>query len=228
MSYDFSLDMSTINSNSSIIKRISPNSNILEVGCAYGRMTKYLKENLNCIIDVIEIDYKSAKSAYSWSNKKFFGKTFGNIEKSFWFKTLKNQSVTYDYIIFADVLEHLHNPFKALQRSSKLLKPNGKILISVPNISHNSVLIDLLQDKFIYREFGLLDNNHIKFFTEKSLQEMVDNCGLKVSYKENLINAVNCTEFGNNYSELPFYISDFLKKRINAEVYQFVWELKNE
>ncbi len=83
-----------------------------------------------------------------------------------------------------------------------------------------------MNDQFTYREVGLLDNTHIKFFTNNSLQEMVEDCGYKVVMRRNLKNAVDCSEFAGAYNLVPDHVAEFLKSRVYGEVYQFVWELK--
>lgn len=217
------LNMTTRNSCSVILNHIKPYSRVLEIGCGWGKMTKYLKENLNCQICIIEVDEEIVEKALPYCNKSYIGKIEGDVEKNIWFDKINKK---FDYIILADVLEHLINPEEVLNKCSKLLDKNGKIWISIPNIGHNSVLIDLLQDKFIYRDLGLLDKTHLRFFTESSLEDMINRCGLKIFKKDNLENAVSCTEFNNNYSQLPKEISNFLITRKNGEVYQFVWGLQ--
>lgn len=222
MKYNFDLDMQSDNSNSLILREVKPNSNVLEFGCAHGRMTKYLKENLNCSVTIVEKDFSAGKEASKFATKSYIG-VFGNIEQYYWKD--QNPSIKYDYIIFADVLEHLYDPWAILLEVKYHLKDDGYILISVPNIGHNAVIIDLLNDKFDYREIGLLDNSHIRFFTEKSLKEMVEKVGLKVHKVMNAKNIVENTEFKNSYSDVPEDVANFLKNRPNGDIYQFVWSL---
>lgn len=225
MPYDFNLDMSTINSNSVIINNISANSDVLEFGCAHGRMTKYLKQNLNCNVTIIEKD-NCGYDAAQFADLSFIGNKLGDIESDNWYNKLLIDNKKFDFIIFADVLEHLMYPAEALFRSSYFLKPDGMIWISIPNISHNSVIIDLINNKFTYRDIGLLDQTHISFFTKYSLEEMVKSCKLNIVKQENLINVVENTEFGNSYDDVPSEVANFLKNRQFAEVYQYVWGLK--
>lgn len=222
--YNFDLDMNSDNSNSVILRNILPESNVLEFGCAYGRMTKYLKEELNCQVSIVEIDEDAGKVASQWADQYFIGKE-ANIEQTGFLNYLREGS-KFDYIIFADVLEHLYNPQEVLKHSKQLLAPNGSIWISIPNVAHNAVLIDLLNNKFQYRDVGLLDNTHIRFFTYFSLLEMVESIGFEVANMHNLKNIVECTEFHNSYSDVPEGIANYLKSRDHAETYQFVWELK--
>jgi len=185
-------------------------------------MTKYLKENLNCSVTIVEKDFSAGKEASKFATKSYIG-VFGNIEQYYWKD--QNPSIKYDYIIFADVLEHLYDPWTILLEVKYHLKDDGYILMSIPNIGHNAVIIDLLNDKFDYREVGLLDNSHIRFFTEKSLKEMIEKVGLKIHKAMNAKNIVENTEFKNSYSDIPEEVANFLKNRPNGDIYQFVWSL---
>ena len=131
----------------------------------------------------------------------------------------------FDCIVFADVLEHLYDPTKVLLEAKEFMKDNGSIFISIPNIAHNSVIIDLFNNKFEYRNLGLCDNTHIRFFTYKSLKDMVSNCGLKIKEMQETRVKVEDTEFKNSYDDLPNEVVEVLKKKPYGNVYQFIWEL---
>lgn len=224
--YNFDLDMNSDNSNSVILRNIKPNSKILEVGSAHGRMTKYLKDNLNCDVTIVEKDYDSGKVAAKWASKFYIDSVFGDIETCKSIFDLKHKNEKFQYIIFADVLEHLHNPKMILENIKPIMADDGSIWVSIPNVAHNSILIDLWNNKFEYRDIGLLDSTHIKFFTESSLRTMIEDTGFITVNEINLTNKVGCTEFNNDYSDVPDEIVDALKNRQFADIYQFVWELK--
>lgn len=224
--YDFSLDLNTRNSLSVILNYIEKNSKVLEFGCANGRMTKYMKEELNCEVDIVEIDYEAGIEAAQYANLTCLGKTEGNIENYYWYDALRNNK--YDYIIFADVLEHLYHPARVLRKCSDLLKDEGKILTSIPNIAHNSIIIGLINDKFTYTDVGLLDNTHIRFFTEESFISMINSIGLTVTAEDVLIREVGTIEIFTDYSMINKAIQRALKSRKRANVYQYIFELQKK
>lgn len=224
--YNFDLDLKSENSLSIIINMIKPNSRILEFGPAHGRMTKYLKENMNCIVDIVEIDIEAGQEASKYANKYFIGEEFGNIEKYIWLEKLNKEK--YDYIIFADVLEHLYWPAKVLNKCKYILNDNGSIILSVPNIAHNSVLIDLMNDEFKYNELGLLDNTHIRFFTYKSLIRMLEEVGLATVNERATYSRVGQNEISNSYDSLNKDVSSQIKKREKGNIYQFIFEVKKK
>lgn len=224
--YNFDLDMNSNNSLANILNNININSSVLEFGPAHGRMTKYLKETLNCKTCIVEIDQPAAMQAHKYSNMSFIGEDDGNIEKYKWHEYLTKNNIKFNYIIFADVLEHIYDPLTALIKSKDVLEDNGSIWISIPNISHNSVIIDLMNNKFEYRETGILDNTHIRFFTYESLKGFILEAGLEVVSEANTTCTVEDSEFNNSYDNVSNKVADVLKSRKFGEIYQFIWELK--
>lgn len=85
----------------------------------------------------------------------------------------------FDYIILADVLEHLYNPEAVLQKLKAYLRVGGgQFLCSIPNLMYKTVILALLRGEFQYEEAGILDRTHIRFFTWNSICQMLCRCGL--------------------------------------------------
>lgn len=220
MKYNFQLELSSKNSLSLILKKVTQGATVLEFGPAAGRMTKYMQETLNCKVYIVEIDEEAAKIASAYAKETIIG----NIEDYIWYSKFKD--IKFDFIIFADVLEHLYDPHTVLNRAQTLLAENGSIITSVPNIAHNSVIIDLLQNKFNYRRTGLLDDTHIRFFTHESLHGMINSCNLTAIWEEAIIKKVGDTELNNYFDELPKGVVKYLKNRPLCDIYQFVVQLQ--
>lgn len=216
--YDFDLDMENPNSLSLIINQIKRNSTILEFGPANGRMTKYLKEALDCKVYLVEIDEAAGKEAFQYGEDL----VIDDIETYSWCE--RYEDIRFDYITFADVLEHLHNPREVIVKAKRLLKPEGSIILSVPNMSHNSVLISLLNHDFEYTETGLLDNTHIHFFTKNSLENMMNEAGLIVTKRLATYAPVGSTEIPVHNDMVQGIDASFWKTRKYGEIYQFVYE----
>jgi glycosyltransferase involved in cell wall biosynthesis len=86
----------------------------------------------------------------------------------------------YDAIILGDVLEHLRDPRALLEKIIHHLKPDGKILISLPNVANIWVRLNLLLGKFNYTRVGILDETHLRFFTLKTSHDLARESGLDV------------------------------------------------
>lgn len=220
--YNVDLDLDTKNSLSAIIGRIKIGSKVLEFGPSHGRLTRFLQENMQCEVVCVELDADAAQEAAQYATKMIVG----DIESLEWQEEIVGEY--FDYIIFADVLEHLRNPQKVLVEVQKYFNKTGSILISIPNIAHASILIDLLQDKFIYSNLGLLDNTHIKLFTKTTLDTMIEESGLYKKYETSIKKEPESTEFHNTYEELPENVASYIKNQQHTTSYQFVMELVKE
>ena len=216
--YDCELNLKDRNSLSILIERIRPNSIVLEFGPANGRMTKYMKEQLNSKVYAVEIDENSAKDAEKYTEKIIVD----SIENYSWQEEFKD--LKFDYIIFADVLEHLYYPEKVLTNVKEFLKDDGRILVSIPNITHNSIIINLLKNEFNYNPTGLLDNTHIRFFTKKTFDELIEKTGYFINYETAIFLNPENTEFRNSYDELQPEISQYLRNLPCGEIYQIIYE----
>lgn len=97
--------------------------------------------------------------------------------------------VKFDYIILADVLEHLTNPYETLRYIKKsLLKPEGKIIANIPNLTHYTIMYNLLTyGTFHYTDIGLLDYDHKHLFTYEEIWKMFEETGYEIISCDSLI-----------------------------------------
>src|SRR5262249_11276316 len=86
----------------------------------------------------------------------------------------------FDAIVYADVLEHLADPLRVLRELNASLAPGGQVVISIPNVAHLWVRLSLLAGRFEYRDRGILDRDHLRFFTQRSLQSLLTAAGLAI------------------------------------------------
>ena len=146
---------------------------ILDVGCGYGGGGYALKQQQVCEVIGIECDEERNKEA-SRKIDKVINEDIENLQFKF-------EEKYFDCIIFADVLEHLRDPLETLLQYKEYLNDNGKIIVSIPNVRQLSVLFELLfLGDWKYREFGLLDKGHLRFFTKKSACRLFEQAGLRL------------------------------------------------
>lgn len=218
--YDFDLDLVHSNSLLLILEQVKSNSTILEFGPANGRLTKYLKNSLDCKVYLAELDEEAGREALQYGENLIVG----DIENMEWFDAYRD--IRFDYIICADILEHLRNPLEILIHAKMLLKAGGSFLISVPNFAHNAVLINLLNNEMEYREIGLLDNTHIHMFTKNSFEKMLAEADLYPVKKMATYLSSDKTEIPADPNSIRNINKNFWKTRSYGEVYQFVYEAK--
>lgn len=214
----------TNNTHSIIAKYIKPESTVLDVGCGAGYIGALLKSK-NCKLYGIDRDEKAleiAKNKVGYHKVYHFSVTDMKSEK---YKSFFKEKIKYDYILFADVLEHVENPGDILLNFSKKLTTTGSILTSVPNVAHFDIIRGLLNRTFNYNKIGILDNTHLRFFTKDSFQDMI--MSLNDLYKTNF----SIQRIGKTIDK-PNYISEYasLEKILNQDnelyVLQYVYAIK--
>lgn len=87
----------------------------------------------------------------------------------------------FDVVVFNDVLEHMIDPGRALERTRQILTPDGRVLVSIPTIRYWPVLWDLVvRGRWTYTETGTLDRTHLRFFTRASAIALLETAGYQV------------------------------------------------
>lgn len=221
--YDILIEAEGHNSMGCILRSIPIGSTVLEVGCSYGYMTKFMKERLNCVVSVVEIDPEAFKEARQYAADGLCC----DVDTLEWVNHFKTD--IFDVIVFADVFEHLRSPVQVLQSTKKLLKEDGMLLFSVPNLAHNDVLSNLFNNRFQYTPLGLLDNTHIHFFTYHSLEPFANSGGYSIIEEE-------CTYKAPFSTEQAEFIPDGQKTFFETlfvghtcgDIYQFVCKLQKK
>jgi hypothetical protein len=131
----------------------------------------------------------------------------------------------YDYVVLADVLEHLEAPGLVLRQLPKLLLPGGRVLISTPNVGYVGALAALIAGKFDYAQWGILDHTHLRFFTRPSLHRFLELNGMRVLAEHNVEKPVSQSGFDpKDLDSLDPAVREALLARPDAMVYQFIVE----
>jgi methionine biosynthesis protein MetW len=159
------------------ILRVLPDSpgRVLDVGCATGELGAYLRNERGAEAWGIETDPAMADVARPRLN-------------GVWVADLNADSLAdlagekrFDVIVFGDILEHLIDPWRVLREGAALLRPDGCIITSIPNVGHVSTLWSLaVRGRWPYRERGIHDRTHLRFFTRRNLLELFEQAGLSV------------------------------------------------
>jgi 2-polyprenyl-3-methyl-5-hydroxy-6-metoxy-1,4-benzoquinol methylase len=156
-----------------------PPRSVLDVGCATGKNGELLRQRYGSEVTGIEFDAGMAALA----RDKLFKVFVADLNKTSLSELLPRER--YDLIVFGDVLEHLIDPWTTLKEARGLLKEGGTILTSLPNVGHYSTLLSLLLfRRWPYRERGIHDRTHLRFFTRRNLLELYAQAGLEVRREE--------------------------------------------
>ncbi|MBI2595315.1 class I SAM-dependent methyltransferase [Candidatus Daviesbacteria bacterium] len=153
---------------------VTKGSKVLDLGCAEGLLgSSFCK--IGCTVIGVEISQKSARKAKNKINKVITG----NIEDVKVFNKIKNLG-PYDIVFASSIFEHLVNPQYTAIKLSKLLKKNGFMIITLPNIGHWTARLSILLGKFDYQDSGIFDRTHLHFYTIKTAREFFKESNLTI------------------------------------------------
>jgi 2-polyprenyl-3-methyl-5-hydroxy-6-metoxy-1,4-benzoquinol methylase len=86
----------------------------------------------------------------------------------------------FDRVLLLDVLEHLRKPEVILRQTHEVLKRDGLLIVSLPNIANIYIRLMLLLGRFDYSERGILDKTHLRFFTKKTARRLLESNGYSI------------------------------------------------
>lgn len=178
---------------------------VLEVGCGRGMFASALKARQDVHIVAIEPSADAATEAA--------GRVDVLIENNVESGLQGLLAASFDCVVFNDVLEHLVDPWAALKKVRLLLAPEGVVVASIPNMRYMTVLRALVtRGEWTYREDGVLDRTHLRFFTAGSIRGMFLEAGYEIvvmdginerrTWKIDLLNLLTANRFSDtNYQQ---------------------------
>jgi SAM-dependent methyltransferase len=151
---------------------------VLDVGCSSGAFGKAIKERQQAEVWGVE-PHKPACDAAARVLDRALCEPFT--------KSLLLPTGYFECVVFNDCLEHLPDPFGALEVVKGLLAEGGKLVLSVPNIRHFDSLWELVVGKeWRYKNSGVMDVTHLRFFTRRSIERTVRDLGYTVERCEGI------------------------------------------
>lgn len=146
---------------------------VLDVGCGFGGLGRTLAQRGGHELYGVEVNAEASIHLAGLYRQHWIG----DVERV----ELSVPAGFFDCIVFADILEHLIDPWAALSRYATLVKPGGAVVASIPNVRNFALLAKLIvQGRWKYESSGLLDRTHLRFFTRREIDEMFRNAGLPV------------------------------------------------
>lgn len=194
---------------------IGADKRVLDVGCATGYTGRALME-LGCTVVGIERDAEAAAVA-----AKDLERVLGlDLESADLVAELGEAS--FDVVLFGDVLEHLTRPATVLRAARRLLRPRGFVVASIPNIAHGDVRLALLAGIWQYRELGLLDDTHLRFFTLAGIERLMADSGFALADVRRIPRPLFGSELGIQEVDFPSAVVDLVRASPEHDVYQYV------
>jgi methionine biosynthesis protein MetW len=165
---------SIYDSHQRIASKVRIRGKVLDVGCGDGLTSRFLNPDIHYVVGVDIENHSSSPNI-----KEFFQK---DIETDFALPFGKE----FDFAILADVLEHVRNPKLVLEEIKQYLRDQGQLIVSLPNFCHWYVRIKVLFGRFEYQNRGILDHQHLRFFTLETIKRMLGESGYQIKEVEGI------------------------------------------
>lgn len=143
---------------------------VLDVGCAMGEVGAALKEQGRA---GEVVGWELSPKAATQARCRLGAVIEGDVEAV----AAPYPDGYFDLLLYADVLEHLKNPWTLVARHRRLLRPGGHVVASLPNVGHYSTLLMLLRQQWRYEELGTMDRTHLRFFTRPGVLDLFRRAG---------------------------------------------------
>ena len=216
--YDYDIDLDSDVAPARVLRMVKPGSRVLEIGAGPGSITRHLVHTLGCSVVALEIDQSAIEILRSYVP----GVYAADLNDSGWADDIREKEGLFDYVIAADVLEHVYSPWDVLAGAKSLLRPTGGVILSLPHVGHASVAACLVDEDFEYWPWGLLDRTHIRFFGVKNVQALINDGGLAIEEAEFVVRTPMMTEFAARWRRLPADVQSALQRNRFSHVLQVV------
>jgi SAM-dependent methyltransferase len=149
--------------------------NVLDVGAGAGANTRELRRRLpEAFLVGVEPNAKAAALARAACDEVFEGPVDRFFEHA-------DTHRRFDLVLLSDVLEHLVDPLSLLRTLRRHPSTrDAALVVSVPNYAVWYNRAKTLAGAFSYSWSGLYDRTHLRFFTRRSLRELLERAGLSI------------------------------------------------
>lgn len=154
-----------------LLQLVGADKRVLDVGCSSGYLARPLVER-GCVVVGVELDPAAAEAARTVCEDVLVG----DVEAL----ELPFENGSFDVVLCGDLVEHLRDPERFLARVRPLLKQDGRLVLTTPNVANWALRLSLLGGRWRYTDRGLLDRTHVHLFTRKTLIEALSRAGYRV------------------------------------------------
>lgn len=145
---------------------------VLDVGCGAGGNARQIVQSAGAEVDGITCSPAEALDA-------------ARVCRRVWTCDLESglpadAHATYDAVLCSHVLEHLRFPERILAQVRERLRPNGRLIVAIPNLLYYKNRLSLLMGRFEYTAGGLMDSTHFRWYTASTLHKLLCDSGFRV------------------------------------------------
>jgi len=143
----------------------------LDVGCSTGYLARRLAERGATVVG-IDVDEQAALEAREVCEQVLVG----DVETM----ELPFPEQSFNVVLCGDVIEHLREPEQFLARIRPLIRPDGRLVLTTPNVANWAMRLSLLAGRWRYSDRGILDRTHVHLFTKKTLEHTLEAAGFRI------------------------------------------------
>jgi SAM-dependent methyltransferase len=142
--------------------------NVLELGCANGRIGALIRVHAPHVKNLHGVDFDANLLASVQREQ------YASVQQVDLDTELPQATAPFTDILALDVLEHLRDPARTLQRLAPLLMSGGRLVIGVPNFLQFRNRVRILAGRWSYEQSGgLYDEGHIRWYGKSNLHQLV-------------------------------------------------------
>lgn len=206
----------TNQSQSVIVDLVGRDKRVLDVGCSTGYVARGLIAR-GCTVSGLELKADWAEEARDVLEQL----VIGDLDTLDLVEAFGEEN--FDVVVFGDVLEHVKDPGAVLLQTRRLLRPKGSVVISMPNVAHGDLRLSLLAGYWDYRDVGLLDKTHLRFFTKKGVERLMRRAGYFIVDLRRVRVPMFSTELSMTREHFAPAVVRQLEADPEIDVYQYVF-----
>jgi SAM-dependent methyltransferase len=160
-------------SNQPLLQLIAPfpAGSALDCGCGTGGNARGLSQ-MGWRVTGITVSPRELEMASEWCEAVLLGDLNSGIPREV--------GGPFDLVVFSHVLEHLLHPEVALREAHRLLTPDGRLIVALPNVLYWRMRLKFLFGEFKYEPTGIMDETHVRFYTFQSGMELLRSNGFEI------------------------------------------------
>jgi 2-polyprenyl-3-methyl-5-hydroxy-6-metoxy-1,4-benzoquinol methylase len=159
---------------------VGSNQTVLDLGCGDGLLAEQLRENGNRIAGVDALPEAARADVLDQYFSADLDQGIGSVIEQLGGRR-------FDRVLLLDILEHLKNPERLLEQCHAVLHPEGRLIVSVPNVANITVRLSLLLGSFNYTERGILDRTHLRFFSRRTARRLLQESGFTIHEEKSTV-----------------------------------------
>lgn len=215
--YEYAVDPAADTAPARVVRMVGHGKRVLELGAGPGSIARILFGVNGCRVTALEIDATALDKLAPYCERV----CQADLNRPDWADCLGG-AADFEVVVLADVLEHVRDPAAVLAKAASLLAGSGHMVISLPHAGHVAIHACLFEEDFEYRDWGLLDRTHIRFFGLRNMQQLFEQCGLKIIAAEFVVREPEQTEFAARWPRMPEALKQALALNPFGRVYQVV------